>query len=284
MILVTSAGGKTGRHVIRALRQRNLPVRALARTERIHALAADGLDTIAGDMLERAVLERAFDGVTAVVHLGPTANQHEVAMGIAVADAARAAAVDRFVLFSVYHPQLEFLINHQNKARVEDYVVTGHLPYTILQPMHYMQNHDAAAAVRDGKLGLPYSTHQRLSFVDLVDIAEVCASVLTEDGHLHATYPLCGSDYLSGDEFAAIIADVAGEPVTAELVPFERVLQFMGVDASLGHYQRSYLTRLFGYYDAFGISGNPNVLRFLLKREPGTVRDYVRRSLASQAA
>ncbi|MFK0113331.1 SDR family oxidoreductase [Streptomyces sp. NPDC091217] len=281
MILITGAGGKTGRHVIRALRERGVPVRALARGERIHELAEDGVETLAGDMLDASVLARAFEGVTGVVHIGPTAHQHEVAMGVAVADAASAAGVERFMLFSVHHPQLEHLVNHQNKARAEDYVVTARLPYTILQPMHYLQNIDPVDVVREGAVRLPYSMTTPLAFVDLVDVAEVCAKVLTEDGHRYATYPLCGSDYLGGEEIAAIIAEVVGRPIAAESVPLPVVLEFLGHGQTMGPYQRAFFSRLFSYYDDFGITGNPNVLRFLLGREPSTMSDYVRRSLAA---
>jgi NAD(P)H dehydrogenase (quinone) len=284
MILVTAAGGKTGRHVVQALRARDLPVRALGRSDRIRELAGPGIETVAGDMLDASVLEAAFDGVTAVVHIGPTAQQQEVAMGIAVADAALAAKVERFVLFSVYHPQLEYLVNHQNKARVEDYVVTARLPYTILQPMHYLQNFDPVDIARDGVLRLPYSVHSTLAFVDLADVAEVCAKALTEDGHRNATYPLCGSDELDAEQVAAIIAEEAGSPVVAESVPTPAFLEAIGRHRPLGHYQKSYLSRLFSYYDLHGITGNPNVLRWLLGREPATMTGYVRRSLAAAAA
>jgi uncharacterized protein YbjT (DUF2867 family) len=281
LILVTAAGGKTGRHVIQALHARDLPVRALARTDRISELAGAGVETIAGDMLDASVLEAAFDGVSAVVHIGPTAHQQEVAMGIAVADVALAAQVERFVLFSVYHPQLECLVNHQNKSRVEDYVVTARLPYTILQPMHYMQNLDPASIAQDGVLRLPYSVQTPLAFVDLVDVADVCAKVLTEDGHRNASYPLCGSDELSAEAVAGIIAEAAGSPVVAESIAVPEFLEAIGRHQPLGHYQKNYLSRLFSYYDLNGITGNPNILRWLLGREPAAMADYVRRSLAA---
>jgi hypothetical protein len=128
---------------------------------------------------------------------------------------------------------------------------------------------------------LPYSIRRRLAFVDLSDVAEVCTKVVTEDGHLHATYPLCGPDQLSGEEIAEIVAAHAGAPVAAESIPLADFLRFVDRQRPLGHYQRDYLTRLFSYYDSFGITGNDNVLRFLLGREPGTMREYVRRSLGA---
>jgi uncharacterized protein YbjT (DUF2867 family) len=178
---------------------------------------------------------------------------------------------------------LEYLINHLNKLRVEDYVVTSGLPYTILQPMHYLQNIEPVRVVAEGALRLPYSMQRRLSFVDLADVAQVCVKVLTEEGHRYATYPLCGPDLLSGEEVAAIIAQESGAEIAAEAIPLPAFLDFVGQHAPLGAYQRAYLTRLMSYYDAFGITGNPNVLRWLLGREPATMRDYVRRTLDAAA-
>ncbi len=240
-------------------------MRAVARSESISDLRVDGVETVVGDLLEGETRRRALEDATTVVHIGPTANQHEVAIGIAVADAAEAAGIERFVLFSVYHPQIEYLINHQNKARVEDFVVASPLPYTILQPMHYLQNVDPAQVAREGVLRLPYSMERKLSFVDLADVAEVCAKVIVEDSHRFATYPLCGPDHLSGLEVADLIAARTGVPVAAESIEPAAFLAFLDRQHPLGHYQRAYLSRLFGYYDACGLSG--------------TMAGYIERSL-----
>ena len=44
----------------------------------------------------------------------------------------------------------------------------------------------------------------------LADVAEVAAQVLTQDGHVHATYSLCGTERLSGEEIAAAVARSTG--------------------------------------------------------------------------
>ena len=41
------------------------------------------------------------------------------------------------------------------------------------------------------------------------------------------------------------------------------------------------LHRLFGYYDRYGITGNANVLGWLLGHPPGSFAAYCRRQLAS---
>jgi uncharacterized protein YbjT (DUF2867 family) len=219
-----------------------------------------------------------------VVHTGPTFHPREIALGETVIDAALAAGVRRFVQMSVAHPQLEFLVNHQAKLRVEDYLVTAGLDYTILQPMHYMQNFDPAQVARDGVFRLQYSLQTPLAFVDLADVGEVAARVLTEDGHVHATYPLCGTDLLTGDEVAAEIARQAGVEIRAEEIAQADFFAMISHGRPLPHYVVDGLTRLFTYYGLHGITGNANVLRWLLGREPGTMAQFVQRSLRAPAA
>jgi len=89
----------------------------------------------------------------------------------------------------------------------------------ILRPMHYVQNFDPSRIAEEGVFRLPYSVTTRLSFVDLSDVAEVAARVLIEDGHAYATYPLCGTDLLSGQEVADIVSRAAGVPVDAKEIP-----------------------------------------------------------------
>src|SRR5688572_1025571 len=66
-ILVTGAAGRiggVGRSVVELLRQRNLPVRALVRTddERAAALRATGAEVIVGDLTRPADVARAMEG------------------------------------------------------------------------------------------------------------------------------------------------------------------------------------------------------------------------------
>jgi uncharacterized protein YbjT (DUF2867 family) len=280
-ILVTAAAGKTGRHVIAALRADGHFVRALGRSDRVHELRTDGVDTIAGDMLDPGVLAPALDGADAVVHIGPTFHPLEVAMGQTVIDASARAGVQRFVLFSVYHPQIEFLLNHQAKLRVEDALLTSGLDHTILQPMHYMQNFDPAQVAREGVFRLQYSLDTPLAFVDLADVARVAAQVLREDGHGAATYPLCGTDTLSGHDIARIIGEHAGTEIRGEQVQIPDFIAMISQHHQLPPYTVDGLYRLFTYYGLHGISGNANVLRWLLGREPTTFAQYVERVLAA---
>ncbi|GAB3379608.1 SDR family oxidoreductase [Amycolatopsis echigonensis] len=277
MIAITAAAGKTGRHVLRALCSAGFAARALVHSSAgAETVRADGAgEAVVSDLTYPDELPGALEGCEAVVHIGPPMHPREIAMGQNVVDAARRAGVGHVVLMSVTHPQLEPLLNHQSKLAVERHLLGSRLPFTILQPMHYMQNVAVRDCVDSGRFRQPYSLDQPLSFVDLADVGAVVAAILSAPAeHRWATYELCGSDTLTGHEIAQILSEVSGTLVRAGEVPVDAVLPEGAPDYTIDGF-----TRLVNHYDRYGILGNPNVLRWLLGREPATFADYVRREL-----
>ena len=181
MITVAGATGPTGRHLFDGLVAAGLPVRALVHNEQaVRRLPAGVAETVVGDMLVPADTERAVAGSDAIVHIGPAMHPREIAMGATVLDAATAADVGHFLLMSVTHPQLEPLLNHESKLAAERRLLMSQVPFTILQPMHYMQDVDVATTVSEGVFRQPFSLDMPMSFVDLADVGEVAALVLSD--------------------------------------------------------------------------------------------------------
>lgn len=281
MILMTSANGKTGRHVIPLVAAKGESVRALDVSEKAAELQSLGAaEVVIGDTLDPSTLKKAMTGVRAVIHVGPPFHPRETEMGKAVIDAAKAEGVERFVYFSVTHSQISALFNHKVKLAVEEYLINSDLNFTILQPMHYMQNIGIRNVIREGIVRQMYDLDRRLSHVDMADAAEAAVKVVTEDGHFGATYELCGahSDYLSANEIAALISKVTGHRIKAELVSLDAFLSSERA-SYMGDYQRRGMRRLFEYYSEHGIFGNPNVMTWLLGRKPTTFEEYVRREM-----
>jgi len=280
MILITGAAGKTGRAIIRALAQSGESVRALVRrSDRVAHLEALGVEeTLAGDLLDPARVIQAVEGVRAVYHIAPNVHPDEAAIGRILLDAAKSANVEHFVFHSVLRPQVEAMPHHWQKLRVEEMIFESGLPFTILQPTIYMQNLLANwnQIARDGIYSVPYSAETRLSMVDLEDVAQVAAKVLTQPGHHGAVYELVGVTAISQTEVAKILGDQLHRPVTVRVVPldeWERNARASG----LGEYQVTTLLKMFRYYERFGFASNPNVLSLLLQREPTSFAGFVNR-------
>ena len=280
MILVTGAAGKTGRAVIRVLAAKGESVRALVhRPEQIRLVEELGAqDVVVGDMHLQATMDRAAQGTRAIYHICPNVSPDEVSIGQTAIAAARSAGVQHFVYHSVLHPQVQAMPHHWLKMRVEERLFESGLSYTVLQPAAYMQNVLAQwdRSVEQGVYPVPYAVETRLGMVDLEDVAEVAAVVLTEPGHAGATYELAGAEALTQTEVATILSQQLGRPVRAEAVPLE-VWEKRARESGLGDYQVETLVKMFQYYERHGFWGNPRVLSGLLGRPPTTFAAFVKR-------
>jgi NAD(P)H dehydrogenase (quinone) len=286
MILVTGAGGKTGKAIVKALAARGEAVRAFIHreglTESVRALGA--AEVSVGSLDDPKGLVRAFAQATAVYHICPNVSPHEVTFARAVVAAAQGAGVRRFVYHSVLHPQIEAMPHHWEKMRVEELLFATDLDATILQPTAYMQNIFAGwrSIAEEGVYRVPYPAETRLSLVDLDDVAEAAARVLTETGHSGATYELVGTPPLSQVEVAEALSHALKRPVRAEAQSIE-AWETQARAAGMGDYQRDTLIKMFRWYAQSGLVGNPNVLGWLLGRAPTTFDAFAARAAAGEA-
>ena len=277
MILITGAGGKTGRVLIKTLSKAENVCALVHRQEQIPALKSLGAEKIIlGDMRDDDAIRFVMQGVRAVYHICPNMSPDEMAIGKLVVGEARKAGVEHFVYHSVLHPQTEKMNHHWQKMHVEEMIFESGLPFTILQPAPYMQNLLAGwkSIVEEGVLRVPYSVYSKFSFVDLEDVAVAAKIVLTEPNHINATYELVGTSPLSHVEVAEILSRVLNRDVRAEK---EEISDWKLRSNGLSEYAVENLIRMFEYYDQWGLMGNPNVLRWLLKREPGSLESFVAR-------
>jgi uncharacterized protein YbjT (DUF2867 family) len=289
MILITGAGGKTGRTLVKAVSKVESVCALVHREEHIPILKSLGAEKIIlGDMRDDDAIRFVMQGVRAAYHICPNMSPDEVAIGRLVIGEARKVGVEHFVYHSVLHPQVEKMNHHWQKMRVEEMIFESGLPFTILQPAQYMQNLLAGwkSILEEGVLRVPYSVDSKFSFVELEDVAEVAKIVLTEPGHKNAVYELAGTLPISHVEVAEIIGKVLKREVRAEreeISDWRRrastVLATNARSAQREEYVIENLIRMFEYYDEWGLVGNPNVLRWILKREPTSLEVFVNRNL-----
>jgi uncharacterized protein YbjT (DUF2867 family) len=286
MILITGTGGKTGKAVIKALVARGAPVRAFVRSFRHEAdLRKMGVsDIVAGAMDDAHALSEAVRGTEAIYHICPNVHPHELVFARVLIAAATDLGVSRLVYHSVLHPQIEAMPHHWNKLRVEEMLFSSGLDITILQPTAYMQNSLAEwdRMVSDGIYRVPYPIETQLSLVDLDDVAETAATVLTNAGHSGATYELAGTPPLGQVEIADTFGRALKRAVRAEAEAIES-WERRTRDAGLDEYQRDTLIRMFQSYARDGLKGNPNVLGWLLGRPPTSLASFAERTAAAHA-
>jgi NAD(P)H dehydrogenase (quinone) len=284
MILVTGAAGKSGRAVVTALAARGAAVRAFIRNP-AHAgelLALGAAEVSFGSFEDARALTQAAAGARAIYHICPNVSRDEMAYARAVATAARAHGVRRVVYHSVLHPQIEAMPHHWQKMRVEEMLFEAGFDLTVLQPTAYMQNILGAwgGIIRDGVFRFPYPAATRLSLVDLDDVGEAAAIVLTQDGHHGASYELAGTPALSQSDVAAALGVALGRIVRAEEEPLA-AWEARARAGGMGEYERITLAAMFRYYAAYGLVGNAHVLRWLLGRAPTSLAALLARAAAA---
>jgi len=280
MILITGAGGKTGRAIVKALASFASVCAFVHRKEQEFVLRSFGAEkVILGDMQDEDAIRLALVDVTAIYHICPNMNPHELEIGNLLIGAAVKAGVGNFVYHSVLHPQTEKMVHHWQKMRVEEMLFESRLPFTILQPAPYMQNLLSGwkRVVEEGILQVPYSVHSPFSFVDLEDVAEVAKTVLTDMNYQNAIFELVGTPALSHVDVAEAMGRVLNRQVRAEAEEIDRWRHGAQQSAELGEYAVENLVRMFEYYNRWGLVGSPNALRWILGREPTSLETFIER-------
>lgn len=287
MILITGAGGKTGRTLIQTVSKAESVCGLVHREEQAPVLKSVGAKKVViGDMRDGLAVRSAMEGVRAVYHICQNMSPDEFVIGKLLMEEAKRAGVRHFVYHSVLHPQTEKMNHHWQKLRVEEMVFESGLPFTILQPAPYMQNLLAGwkSIVEEGVLRVPYSVDSKFSFVDLEDLTEAAKTVLTEPNHKNAVYELAGTMPMSHTEVAGIFSHTLKRDVKAETEEIGDWKSRAERSSERGQSKRDEyaienLVRMFEYYDQWGLVGNPNVLTWLLKREPTSMNMFINKIL-----
>jgi uncharacterized protein YbjT (DUF2867 family) len=285
MILVTGSAGKTGRAILQALLAKGKSVRALVhRPDHIPPMRALGVqEVVIGEMRNVQDMQRACDRIRGVYHICPNVSPDEITIGQTIMAAAQSAGVEHFVFHSVLHPQTEAMPHHWKKLRVEEQLIQSGLAYTILQPAVYLQNiltHWESIS-EQGVYPVPYPEETCLSFVDVRDVAQAAAIVMSEPGHQNATYELVGTPGISQNEIAAILSKYLHKPVRIRVISLSDWEQ-QARASGLGEYQIDALTRMFRYYAQYGLCGNPMTLNWLLNKSPITLEIFIEQASQQQ--
>ena len=220
MILVTGGTGFIGPHVVRALRERDQPVRALVRDpggRSATTLAAWGAELVRGDMTDRESVRRAVEGSETVVHLVAIRQGSEDQFRRVMEDgtrelvaAAKEAGVKRFVLMSALGTSEEtkdLVPYYHAKWEEEQTLRRSGVAHVIFRPSFVF--------ARDGGI-LPTfrrlarlspitpiigSGIQRIQPIWIEDVAAYFAQGIDSAEAANRTFELGGPDIVSWNEF-----------------------------------------------------------------------------------
>ncbi|MFD6271274.1 SDR family oxidoreductase [Nocardia asteroides] len=220
-VAVTGASGQLGRLVVEALLTAGeRPVAIVRDPAKVADLAERGAVVRQASYDDPAALDAALTGVDRVLLVSGNEFGARVAQHTNVVRAAERAGVRLLAYTSIPAATENPMILAQEHRGTEEVLATASIPTVLLRNSWYWENYAAGAAhaAQTGVLA-GASGAGKVSGAPRADYAAAAAAVLTTDGHEGRVYELGGDEALTGDELAAVIAEVAGKPVRYQDLP-----------------------------------------------------------------
>jgi uncharacterized protein YbjT (DUF2867 family) len=274
-ILVTGAVGNVGSEVVKQLLARGTRVVAADRKpERVTSLFADNVIPARLDFRDASTWTPSLNGATSMFLVRPPAIADVQKNLIPYLDCARSNGVEHVVFLSVAGAERIRFVPHR---KVEDHLRSTSVHFTNLRPGFFAQNLFSAYRldiVQDDRIYVP-AGHHAVNWIDVRDIAEVAAQVLTSPAaHRATSYTLAGPGPVPWREVTDALSTALGRPIRYEPAS---VLQYV-----MHLKRRGLLTGAIAVQTVLhfllrfgqGATVDP-ALEQLLGRRPRTVREYI---------
>ncbi|BAZ13608.1 NmrA family protein [Calothrix sp. NIES-4071] len=229
-LLIVGATGTLGRQVARRAIDEGYKVRCLVRSARRAAFLKEwGAELVGGDLCYPDTVQRALEGVTAVIDAAtarPTDSlsikQIDWDSKVGLIQAAKAAGVERFVTFSILnadkYPDVPLM---EIKRCTELYLAESGLNYTVLQLAGFMQG-------LIGQYGIPILEGQPVwvtgdsspvAYMDTQDIAKFAVRAIKVKEAENATFPVVGTRAWSAAEIISVCERLSGKTARVTRMP-----------------------------------------------------------------
>jgi uncharacterized protein YbjT (DUF2867 family) len=216
MILVTGASGVNGTELVRKLSARGVPVRALVRNPaRAGSLSAlPNVEVVVGDLSRPETLAAPLRGVERAMLIS-SSEPAMLEVQSTFIGAAKLAGVSHVVKLSGIMPELDSPFRFARMhGEIERRLEASGIGFTHLRAGEFMTAYfrQVPSIVAAGAFFLPMED-ARIASIDVGDIAEVAAVVLTSAGHEGKTYRLTGPEALSMAEVATKLSAATGKEI-----------------------------------------------------------------------
>jgi len=228
MILVTGATGLNGKELLRVLSASGVAVRALvrnpAKAEPIAALP--NVEIVQGDMAHPETLAAGLRGVDRAMLIS-SSDPMMLDVQTNFIDAAKQAGVKHVVKLSGIMPELDSAFRFARMhGEIEKRLEASGMAFTHLRAGEFMPAYfrQVPNITAKGAMFLPMED-ARIASIDVGDIAEIAAKVLTGSGHEGKTYSLTGPEALTMTEVAEKLSAATGKTIRYVNVPPEAARQ-----------------------------------------------------------
>ena len=279
MILITSAGGKTGKAMIEEFAQSEEPVRVMMRRRDMDddLIALGAAEVFHGDLGNVAEMSAAAAGCRAIYFICPNMVEDEGIIAQSVIAAAKSAEVERLIFHSVLHTQVQALRHHWARLFVEEAIIESGVPFSILQVGSYYQNMLPGweKMLETGEHGMAYEVEAEMALVDLKDVSEAANRIVNDPGCVNGIFEICGP-VITLVQKAAILTRVLGCKIEAKKLPADKVVAH-AANMGISDFGQDCMRRMFAHYDIHGLVGSPRVLEWIIGRPPTDFETFARR-------
>jgi uncharacterized protein YbjT (DUF2867 family) len=223
MILITGATGTVGSEVVKRLSVQGIHARALTRdVAKVEADQFPHVEFVQGDFDDADSIRRACSGVEQAFLLSNSTERAEHRQ-TAFVEAARTSGVRHIVKLSQLHADVNsagrFLRYH---AAVETAIEATNLTFTFLRPNLYIQGLlNFAQGIKEKSAFFAAAGEERISAVDVLDLADVAVAALTDSQHKNKSYSLTGPEALTFGKIADELSAALGRTISFVDVPPE---------------------------------------------------------------
>jgi uncharacterized protein YbjT (DUF2867 family) len=282
MILVTGATGLNGTALVRKLSAKGVPLRALVRNaaKAAEIAALPNVEIAIADMAKPETLPAALAGVDRSI-LNSSADPAMVEVQSNFIAAAAKAGVRHVVKLSGIMPELDSPFRFARMhGEIEKRLEASGMAFTHLRAGEFMPSYfrQVPMILAKGALFLPME-NQRIASIDIGDLAEIAALVLTNPGHEGKIYPLTGPEALTMTEVAERLSAATGKTIKYINVPPEDVRKAQ-LAAGVPPYIADALAELFAERRKGKESQVWPIAQTLLGRRPTSFAEFAARNAA----
>lgn len=227
-ILVTGATGNIAGLVIPQLLENGVEIRAYVRDpQKAESLKNSGVELVQGDYANQNALNKAADGVDAILAITPP-NPDAVQQGDNIIAAAKSSGTPFVLRISALKAAADAPTdNGKLHFAADEALINSGLPYAILRPHFFMQNVFMAVPTIKGEGNIYMGMGEgKLGMIDVRDIADCATSILlNHESHVGHTYNPTGPDSITFKEAAKTIGEGLGKEVNYVAIAPEAVRQ-----------------------------------------------------------
>ena len=279
-LLVAGATGFTGRKTVELLLEKNVPVRALVRTDdqRAQSLRELGAEVVVGDLQDLNALRAALEGIETayfVYSIAPGLIEASSRFALAAKEAGVKSVVNMSQISARRVAKSNAALNHYTAERVFDW---SGLAMTHLRPTYFAQwliyPHWRKHIVERGEIRLPFGDGRHAPIAAEDQARLIAAILMNPQPHAGKTYNLNGPVELSQQGVADAVGEVLGRTITYVPISLEQYDAEM-TEAGLPPFLRQHLIEVAQDYQHGVFEGEDGIIREVTGQSPMTVQAFV---------